>query len=94
MERRELVVRSGEDPALALRALQAGGWRLESFRTACADRLPPGLTPGLLPPQPPLRRDEVVVVLECVKGRGGVRARAATPGERRLPRVTALPHSL
>ena len=67
LECSELVIRGGEDPALVLGALRAGGWRLESFRTACAGRLRPRPDPGVLPPQPSLRGDEVVVVLRCVK---------------------------
>jgi hypothetical protein len=50
MERREVVIGQGEDPAPVLGALRAGGWRLESFRTARADQLwsdpPPGPPPA------------------------------------------------
>jgi hypothetical protein len=67
VERREFVVRQSDDAALAVRALQAGGWRLESFRTASADRLPP--RPVLFPEGPRLRGGEVVVVLDCSRDR-------------------------
>ena len=65
MKHSEFVVRSDGDAALAVRALQAGGWRLEAFHTTCADRLPP--RPVLFPQEPRLRRGELVVVLECVR---------------------------
>ena len=65
MERRAFVVRRRGDAALAVRALQAGGWRLESFRTASADTLPP--RPIVFPQEPRLRGGEVVVVLDCVR---------------------------
>ena len=64
-ERRAFVVRRGGDAALAVRALRAGGWRLESFRTARADALPP--QPVLFPQEPRLRQGELVVVLDCVR---------------------------
>jgi hypothetical protein len=65
MERRAFVVRRLDDAALAVRALRAGGWRLESFRTASADALPP--RPVMFPQEPRLRKGEVVVVLDCVR---------------------------
>ena len=65
MDRRAFVVRPGGEAALAVRALRAGGWRLETFRTACADRLP--RRPVLLPEEPRLRQGDLVVVLECVQ---------------------------
>jgi hypothetical protein len=68
MERREVVIGQGEDPAPVLGALRAGGWHLESFRTACAGRLGSDPAPVLLPRHRPVGGDEVVVVLGCVKG--------------------------
>jgi hypothetical protein len=65
MKRRVFAVRPGGDAALAVRALRAGGWRLETFRTACAEALPP--RPVLFPQEPRLRQGELVVVLECVQ---------------------------
>ena len=65
MERRDFIVRRSDDAALAVRALRAGGWRLESFRTASAEALPP--RPVLFPEGPRLRGGEVVVVLDCVR---------------------------
>jgi hypothetical protein len=66
MNHREFVVRRGEDAALAVRVLRAGGWQLESFHTARADRLP--RRPVLFPEGQRPRRAELVVVLECVRG--------------------------
>jgi hypothetical protein len=65
MKRREFVIRSGWDAALAVRALRAEGWQLESFHTARADRLAP--RPVLFPQEPRPRRAELVMVLECVR---------------------------
>jgi hypothetical protein len=64
VERRAFVVRRGGEAALAVRALRAGGWRLETFRTASAEALPP--RPVLFPEGPRLRQGELVVVLDCV----------------------------
>jgi hypothetical protein len=65
MKHRKFVVRPGGDAALAVRVLRAGGWQLESFHTARADRLP--RRPVLFPEKQQPRRAEVVVVLECVR---------------------------
>jgi hypothetical protein len=68
MERREGVVPAGEDAHLVLGALRAGGWRLESYRTARASELWSDPPPVLFPQRRPPVGDPVVLVLGCVKG--------------------------
>jgi hypothetical protein len=65
MKRREFVIRPEGDAVLAVRALRAEGWRLESFHTARADRLAP--RPVLFPQEPRPRRAELVMVLEYIR---------------------------
>ena len=66
MERREFIIRSGGHPALHLGPIRALGWRLESFRTVCAEWLR-SRPCAPLAQLAALRRGEVVTLLECVK---------------------------